>query len=472
MVILSNLGNSNKSDINEQEEAFTATPNNKVAARQINEAIQGIEGKVSGVQGADDAHRKHEEEKEKKRNQTVLSLTSEQIAQAYAQLDKSIEEMKKHFEEIEVKLTTLRSRSQNVLDHLSNEIALANETLLRQKEELEILEQDLETTHDREYIQILIDQKRAEIENTEAVIRLYNGLRDTTQENLTIATQEYEQANSDLQKLIEQRDLAVSSGAPEQYLEKLQRQIEQTEIRIQNASATITDIENRAISSDKTIKLAVTELHTESVSCTSLEGEMNKTRATIERTAIIKSLVNGESSIDEAISRLENISDTQSQWASSEVLDLLTPETDPAAYDKAYNIALARIEEAKITNTPLPKDAYDAMIESGINVNDIEYMMLSHNVQLESHNNNIYAAGVPMGSVLDEYPQYAEPNASYMTPIDNRTQNVASLTANAFGKSHIIEDQPIIAEDQQPNTKPDVKNDPNYNITVNTGVIG
>ena len=86
-------------------------------------------------------------------------------------------------------------------------------------------------------------------------------------------------------------------------------------------------------------------------------------------------------------------------------------------------------EIAAETVTPIGTVSYNL-----IGVRDIPRPAIN-DATYDAPTNGIYAAGIAyMGSVLDDYPDQNEPNASYITPINNNTANLVAAT-NQFSQA-------------------------------------
>ncbi len=659
-----------------EQDSFDASPNNKVAGRQMNEALQGIEGRVSGVQGAEIAHKKHEEKDKEKRERMVFAMTSEQIAEAYAEMDRAIINMQANIIEMGKNLVELSHHAHEILNELHDNLAEIETKLLRQQDELKDLEDGLETADDKEYQQVLIDLKKAEIENTQSVQELYQELKESTSESLNQATHKFEAAQESLSDLQELRQAAEIAGNPEEHLEMLSRQIAEAEQNVQNAQDAIKDIENRAELASKIITFGASDLNIESLTCSPIDDELKKIEMTKARTELTEQLtgaikdgvisqseasslmalsskagINQENQMmfarsiaksgiaievadgpsltgaaaetyllsefdklrQEKSQELENIhahmakagarqeatqteinaqtqiltettadineqttTGSKSEIAAAKlgvasigenisyVVDVITDANgnevhidNSGATDSYYRLdasgdrvdydpikddlqilnfsmgkdgnapmmtsaqdtikrfanielntdigrtrasqigATSSIEKGEVTLAVLSSNISDLkqqedMVQSDIaKLDEIETQLASGELSIEAANsqiiamqgdgsnwvksegappqNNIFANGLTMGSVLDNYPQYAEPNASYAAPINNGTSNTPSLTTTAFGITPEQSEEQKIALQQQM----DAKNDPDINSSPsNTGMTG
>ncbi len=282
--------NTNTPDGTGEERVFSTSPNNDTAARQLNKGLSGEGGALSGVDGVETPKTQLDAKEKKERERMVLAMTSEQIAQAYAEMSEAISNMQSQIDKMDEGFSLLCERANEILSNLDENISEAANTLSRQKAELAALEEGLDSASDKEYQTVLIDLKKAEIENTESVQKLYTELRESTAESLNDATQEFNNAKTVLSQLQEMKLEAEGSDNPAEKIELLNQQIAAAEQNVQVAQSAITDIENRAELAGKIITFGASELQIESASCSAINDELKKLEMTKARTELTQNL--------------------------------------------------------------------------------------------------------------------------------------------------------------------------------------
>ncbi len=275
--------------ITDEERIFTAAPDNKAAATQINKALNGENGAISGVQGSETSLNQQEEKKKQERERASFSMTSEQIAQAYAEMGEAIVIMQEHIHEMGESLAVLSQKSNEILVNIDDGLTEIGEKLSRQKDELRNLEEGLNSSVDKEYQLALIDLKKAEIDHTESVQNLYKELKESTEESLAQAKQDFDIAQTTLSELQELKHAAETSGNIGEHLEELTIHIAIAEQNAQNAQRAIESIATRAEFTSNILESSA-QFQMESFTCSSIEDEIKKIEMTQARTELINEL--------------------------------------------------------------------------------------------------------------------------------------------------------------------------------------
>lgn len=239
---------------------------------EYNHANAGAADSIAGTIETAAAERHQEQEKEEKKERARNFLTQGAITEILDGIAENVDKMGKELKAIDSDFREMEQEAQQLIDTMKAEQAEVAALLERQKEELAALEESLangEVMNNEDYHRAMIEQKQAEIENTQAVFDMYEDNIATSTETLNKARQEIEEANRRLEDVKAQIAQAREDNpdVTEQQIQALRQKEAELKQTIKQAEAAVEQLNSDIEYSKANMEFLGEHLKEESLSC-------------------------------------------------------------------------------------------------------------------------------------------------------------------------------------------------------------